>query len=366
MTTKVKNIVVAVLVAAVLLGAAAFFWLKPNDSYSESERRYLASFPNLTWDTIISGRFMEEFETYTLDQFPLREQLRTVKALAASYGFWQQDNNGIYQAQDHLSKLEYPMHTANMEHAANRFRYVYDSYLAESGSAVYFSIIPDKNYFLAEQSGHLSMDYEAFFAEMQAETDFMTYIDITDTLTIDDYYRTDTHWRQENLTDTAQKLAASMGVTLTAEYVTETLDVPFYGVYAGQAALPVQADLLRYLTNETLAQCIVYDHENGRAISVYDMEKAKGDDPYELFLSGPLSLITIENPDAETDRELLLFRDSFGSSIAPLLAEGYSKITLVDIRYLAPDLLARHIDFHGQDVLFLYSTSVLNNGNTIK
>ncbi len=366
MTTKVKNIVVALLIAVILAGMAVFVWLKPNDSYAESERRYLASFPNLTWDSIVSGQFMDEFESYTLDQFPLREKLRTVKALTAFYGFYQQDNNGIYQAQGHLSKLEYPMQPANMEHAAKRFRYVYDRYLAESGSAVYFSMIPDKNYFLAEQSGRPSLDYEEFFSAMQKKTDFMTYIDLTDTLVLADYYCTDTHWRQENLPDTAQKLATAMGVPLTASYTTETLDVPFYGVYAGQSALPVKADTLSYLMNDTLAQCIVYDHENGKAISVYDMEKAMGDDPYELFLSGPLSLITLENPEAATDRELILFRDSFGSSIAPLLAEGYRKITLVDIRYLAPELLERHIDFHGQDVLFLYSTSVLNNGNTIK
>ena len=42
----------------------------------------------------------------------------------------------------------------------------------------------------------------------------------------------------------------------------------------------------------------------------------------------------MENPKAETNRELVIFRDSFGSSIAPLFAEGYKKITLLDIRYL--------------------------------
>ena len=53
-------------------------------------------------------------------------------------------------------------------------------------------------------------------------------------------------------------------------------------------------------------------------------------------------------------------------SIAPLLISGYSKITLVDIRYIHPDYLARFIDFEGCDVLFLYSTLVLNNSETLK
>ena len=83
-------------------------------------------------------------------------------------------------------------------------------------------------------------------------------------------------------------------------------------------------------------------------------------DPYEFFLSGPISLLTMENPATEGSRELILFRDSFGSSIAPLLLDGYSKITLVDIRYIHPDLLGKFIDFQGCDVLFLYSSLVLN------
>ena len=95
------------------------------------------------------------------------------------------------------------------------------------------------------------------------------------------------------------------------------------------------------------------------------MDKAAGKDPYELFLSGALPLVTVENPNAENDRELVLFRDSFGSSIAPLLAEGYAKITLVDTRYLRADQLDKFIDFHGQDVLFLYSTLLLNSSSTL-
>ena len=94
------------------------------------------------------------------------------------------------------------------------------------------------------------------------------------------------------------------------------------------------------------------------------MEKATGKDPYEIFLSGPISLITIENPNAKNGRELILFRDSFGSSIAPLFVEGYSKITLVDIRYLRADYLDKFIEFDDQDVLFLFSSLVLNNSET--
>jgi hypothetical protein len=96
------------------------------------------------------------------------------------------------------------------------------------------------------------------------------------------------------------------------------------------------------------------------------MQKAYGKDPYEMFLSGPLSLVTIENDNAENNKELVIFRDSYGSALAPLMAEGYSKITLVDIRYIHPDMVGKYVDFKNADVLFIYSTSVLNNSETIK
>ena len=108
------------------------------------------------------------------------------------------------------------------------------------------------------------------------------------------------------------------------------------------------------------------NYETGKTGPVYDLDKATGSDPYELFLSGSVSLLTVDNPNARTDRELVIFRDSFGSSLAPLLLEGYSRVTLVDIRYLSPSQLGNFLTFDRQDVWFLYSTSVLNNSSTLK
>ena len=141
---------------------------------------------------------------------------------------------------------------------------------------------------------------------------------------------------------------------------------PFYGVYYGQAALPMKPDTLYTLESDLLDQCQVYNYETNAYGGIYDREKLTGSDPYEVFLSGSVSLLRIENPNAQTDRELILFRDSFGSSIAPLLIQGYRSITLVDIRYVSSAMLDRFIDFNGQDVLFLYSTLVLNNSETLK
>ena len=85
-----------------------------------------------------------------------------------------------------------------------------------------------------------------------------------------------------------------------------------------------------------------------------------------MYLSGAVPLMVIENPTATTERELVIFRDSFGSSLAPLLLEAYSKVTLIDIRYMASSLIGDYINFSNQDVLFLYNTLILNSSEMLR
>lgn len=366
MKNRTKYILQSALFILCVFSLSALCIFSPDKVRSEAERRPLKQLPPLSLSSITSGRFMSDFETYALDQFPMRDTFRGIKALTSEKLLAQTDNNGLYESDGVLCKMEYPMNATSISHANQRLRAIYDSYLKDTDASVYLSVIPDKNAFLAEPSGHLSMDYEALYSEMAQQNDFAEFIDIASTLSIEDYYATDTHWRQEAIVDTAELLADSMGAEISGKYTENTLDAPFYGVYAGQYALPMKPDTLCWLTNDTIAGYRVYDHENGRDIPVYDLAKADGSDPYEVFLSGPLSLITIDNPSADTEKELIVFRDSFGSAIAPLLAEGYRKVTLVDIRYLPSAVLDEYIAFEDQDVLLLYSTLVLNNSSTMK
>lgn len=363
---KIKNKIVIITMSAFLLVVTLLCWFGPKEDYSMMERRYLKQFPKLTWDTVMDGRFMSAFESYSQDQFPGRDSLRGVKSAVALFGFAQKDNNDLYLTDGYIGKIEYPYNEHSIEHASDAFQSVYDRYLAGTECRVYYSVIPDKGYFLAEENGYLSMDYEQLENDFCAGMTGMTYIDLFDVMSLQDFYATDTHWRQEEILDVADVLATSMGKELTEEYELRSLVNPFYGVYYGQLGLPVKGETLYYLENDVLNECYIYDYTEGKEIAVYDMAKAEGPDPYEIYLSGPLSLVTIENPNAKTRDELVMFRDSFGSSIAPLLVEEYAKITLVDIRYLHSGLLGNYIDFNDQDVLFLYSTMVLNHSETIK
>lgn len=366
MRTKIKNYITCFATAFFLFGFLLWGIIAPDKDVSTSERRPLAKMPTLTIQSVLDNKFMNEFEDYTLDQFPLRDNFRTLKAMVSFYVLRQKDNNQIYVKDGYAAKIEYPLNDSSITYAGKCFGYLYDTYMADKNVNIYLTIVPDKSYFLAAGNDYLSMDYEDFVRKMCAETSFAEYIDIMPLLSIEDYYATDTHWRQEKLLPVAGYLAEAMGGSLTESYSVTQLDKPFYGVYYGQSALPLPAENLYYLESPLLDACVVKDFETGNTISVYDLEKGQGNDPYELFLSGSKSLIEITNPNASSQKELILFRDSFGSSIAPLFTETYAKVTLVDIRYIAPQILGRFIEFDDQDVLFLYSTSVLNNSATLK
>jgi len=356
----------SVVLLALWLFLTAFAWFRPSDAVSDSERRPLAQMPQVSGESLINGSFMEDFEAYSLDQFPLRDSFRTVKALFATHILGQKDNNGIYIANDYAVKQEYPLNPDSVQRAAERFTYVYEKYLTDSRA--FFAIVPDKGQYLAEESGHLTLPFGKMNSIAGNAMPWATPINLYDSLNYDDFYRTDTHWRQENLFEAAKIICDALNVTPPdkEDYTLTAIDRPFYGVYYGQAALPMEPETLYILENQLLTDCAVYDHESGKTGSVYDRSKLESKDLYDIFLSGSRSLLTIVNPGAKTDRELIVFRDSFGSAMIPLLLTDYAKVTVVDIRYIQPALLDRYIDFAGQDVLFLYSTLVLNNSETIK
>lgn len=366
MEQKKQNIFAMALIAALWLGLSLWCWLRPSDAASVSERRPLAQFPSISAESLTNGSFMTKFEDFALDQFPLRDAFRTLKAGFHTGILRQMDNNGIYITDGQAAKLEYPMSDKSLQHAVDVMNKIRDTHL--QGSRIFLSVIPDKGYYLAESNGYPAMDYEKLLETVTDGMEDASYVNLADLLSAGDYYATDTHWRQERLLPVAERLCAALGIPAPKEedYRTVSVRQPFYGVYYGQAALPMEPDTLYWLESDLLDGCRVTNHETGKTIGIYDQGKLEGDDLYEVFLSGPVSLLTIENPNAQTDKELILFRDSFGSSLAPLLMQGYKTVTLVDVRYISSAMLDRFIDFHGQDVLFLYSTLVLNNSSQMQ
>ena len=357
------------LAAVTLLWAAltAAAWFGPARDVSETERRKLSQFPEASVKTVLDGEFMSAFEDYSLDQFPLRDSFRQLKALFHYNALGQLDNNGIIIHEGFAAKLEYPLNETSVAYALKKFESVYETYLKDTDSKIYAAVIPDKGMYL-QMSGYPTMDYTGLYKMVESGMPYARFISLADQLSLEDYYFTDTHWRQEKLGKVAQTLCAALGVDHFAGEELQQMKVerPFYGVYYGQAALPMDAEELFVMAGDVIDGCTVYNHETGKTTGIYDWEKLSSRDLYDIYLSGAAALLTIENPNAGTDRELIVFRDSFGSSLIPLLLKDYKTVTVVDIRYLSSDFLGEYVDFHGQDVLFAYSTLILNSSNTLK
>lgn len=362
---KAKFISVVLVFCILIGGASLWLFIKPDNEISEWERRKLQQSPEIKLENIMNGSFMKDFVSYMTDQFPLRNELRRLKANVLFKIYNQKDNGGIYIQDGYASKIDSNINSGSLKYFIGRMDKIYNSYLKDTECKVYFTAIPDKNYFLAEKGGYPHMDYDELYRVLGEELGYMTHIDIRDLLSIEDYYTTDTHWRQENIVDVANKIRQQMGLESVTDYEKKTVG-DFYGVYYGQSALPLDPDTISYLTNKTIESCVVKNFEKNTETAVYNMKDYENLDPYDIFLSGPVSLLEINNYASSQSKELVIFRDSFGSSLAPLLIEGYSKITLIDIRYISTDMISQFIEFDSQDVLIAYSTMMINSSTTLK
>ena len=357
----ITNIILFCLIIGLLTG---FLFISPATEISESERRKLQQFPELSFSTLMSGKFMKNFETYMTDQFPLRDAFRKLKAKVHFDIYNQSDNGGIYIKDGYVSKIDSVYSESMVEHFTDRMNNLYNMYLKDADCKVYYIIIPDKNYYLAGDD-YPVMDYEKLYAKVREDLSYMTEIDIRDTLTYESFYYTDTHWRQERIRATAEKIREAMGMSPLGEFTEENAG-DFYGVYYGQSALSLPAEPLNYLRNEMTDKATTYNYETQKEAPVYNMEKLGSLDRYDIFLSGPCSLMDINNPLGEKGKQLIVIRDSYGSSITPLLMSDYEKVVLIDTRYITPDLIGNYVDFENSDVLIMYSTMLVNSSSTIK
>lgn len=375
MNNQTKSKVVVSVMAAVVLVFTLLCLFMPKPEFLDSERREPAKLPEISLESIMKDgaeygtSFMKLFDDkYTPDNFPFRDFFRNLKAWVGANIFAQKDKDGVFVENGYAAEMQEQINADSIEHAAKKLTFIYEKYLKPLGISPYISIIPDKAYFLAEQNGYLSMDYEQFIADMLRSVQFTRYISIIDYLSIEDYYMSDTHWRQEKIVGIAKILVDGMGGNHDSKYTVNALENPFYGVYSGRAPKPLASETLYYLTNDNMKDVVVKNYEQGgKVVPLYDMDKGNSKDAYDIYLGGERSYITIENPNAKTDKELVVFRDSFGRSLIPLMIDDYAKITVVDIRYMSSMMLGNLGIFkEGQDVLFIYSTLILNNSSELK
>lgn len=339
--------------------------LLPDRAVSYSERRALSQYPAPSARTLWSGAWASGVERWLPDQFPFREPLRALAMRFRLHTLALSDYKGVYTAGGSAAQSLYPLHEENVLRTARRATEIAQTYYPTARTAA--ALIPDKS-MLLPQSGRPVANFaameRAFFAAFTGAR-----IPLADLLTADDYYATDVHWRQERLHDVAARIAGAYGAPLEPTDDTSHVYAPFYGgYYARQTGL--SPDALVYLTNDVIRAAAV----TGPALSaspapIYDASLLSGMDAYDVFLYGASPFLTVQNARpaiSARDRTLVVFRDSFASSLAPLLLPAYETLVLVDLRYLAVSALPDLLPAGDCDVLFLFSAATVNAGAMLR
>lgn len=352
-----KNKIITILFIIYIFTFSILGILFKDKEISLTERRKLETIPEFT----LNSEYITKLDKYFLDHFPFRDNFRSIKAYFNYNVLNKLDNNKIYLKDNYIFKSEYPTNHKSISNFINKINKLKKS--LTQNNKTYIMIIPDKNYYL-ESKDFLQIDYNYLYNEINKLQ--INNIDIRDIMKLDDYYETDTHWRQEKLNKVIIEMSNIMDFDYKEKYYDINTYNDFYGVYYGESAIDREPEIITFLTNNEINNLKVDYLENKELNSIYNLVNLSKLDSYEVYLDGASSFIEIYNDNSKSNKELIIFRDSFGSSITPLLTSYYKKITLIDNRYISSSNYLDLIEFKNQDVLFMYSTLLVNNSSTLK
>ena len=156
MSDNVKNAVITIIFVSVLVITMIVNIAKKDGTISISERRKLEQFPSFSIYKLFNGKFFEKFDKYTTDQFTYRDNLRKLKVETELNIFKKKDYNNLYEYNGYIINQEYPLNEKSIENISNKVKQIANQYLTENNN-VYFTIVPDKNYFVNKDN--LKLDY---------------------------------------------------------------------------------------------------------------------------------------------------------------------------------------------------------------
>lgn len=366
--SKKYSIFITALFCVFIFGFGILQFVLPDKEFSEQENRYLAQFEAPTGETLKSGEFMESFEDYVTDQFPLRDWWINLKAQGEKL-LGKQENNKVYFGTDGDTLFaQYTRPTA--EELAKRVGYV-NKLAANLDVPVYFALIPDKSYVWTDRlpANAPHVDDGSVIAEAGGlcEGD-LNWIDLSGALSGDDaFYRTDHHWSTMGAYQGYLALMTAMNSSVTIlDYDPTLVSSAFYGTtWSSSGASWINPDQMYTWVPENGITVTRYPNGSPVPGSLYDLSKLEVKDKYSMFLGGNQPLCVIENPDAQNGK-LLVIRDSYTDSLAPFLALDYQEVHLYDLRYNRVPI-TQYVAENGIDqVLVLYSNAnFATDGNLV-
>lgn len=349
-----KDKIISILFISILFIFLGLGIIIKDQDISLFERRKLMTIDTLKEDVV------GNLDEYMSEQFPFRDYAIKVDSFYKRKILNNIENKDVYLIDDKIIEKNYPLDKKSIKEFINKINYINNKYLKNNNT--YYTVIPDKSYYL-DNKKYLKIDYNYLFNELNNNFD-LEYIDITNELNLDDYYKTDIHIKQPAYFKVLEKLDKY----LKFGYRELTYDKKSYDKFYGATSSKVHYDAyekLEYLVSDELKNIQAKHLEFGYK-DIYDEDMLGKVDSYNLFLSGPSSIIEIVNDKVTNKKELIIFRDSFSSSLVPLLIPFYSKISMIDLRYISMDYVDNYVDFNNQDVIFIYSTLIINKSSILK
>lgn len=355
---------------AVGLGAlVAWNLFTPSRAYSESENRYLQQFPALSVDRILSGDFAKDFDSFSSDQFPLREKWVALKT-SVQMALLRPDNGRVYFGKNgRLFEIPAAENTireekncqavaAFLKAAQKKWPGLKTSVLLSPTAA---TILPEDLPPLApvaDQAALLQRMRKALGGDIPFCDPTSAYLAQADRERL--FFRTDHHWTIYGAFAAYQSWAKTVGLIPLEmqDFSIKTVSSDFLGTLYSKANLPwIRPEKLEAFELQPENPCTV-TADNGKTVlhSLYDPSFLKGRDKYSYFLGGnhPVTEITTS---MKNGRHLLILKDSYAHSFVPFLTEHYEKIDLVDPRYFKEDLFTWMEERGITDILVLYNAA---------
>ena len=355
----------------VIFVLAAITAILPDESYSSAEKRSLAGFPHLSVSTIVDGSFMDGIEEWQADQFPYREQLMQIKA-RINIGLGAIRSQNVYRCSDGTLMEAFTMPSEDTILAqSNAITGFADRY---PDSIFYFCLVPNAISVETEKlpKATLTDDQNIYMNQMAgAFNDYGTFVDLRDTFAANKaqtklYYNTDHHWTTDAAYLAWQKLYEEMELNSSLSYTSGIVCNSFSGSLLSASGFPAsQYDAIKiYIPDENPVYTVTYDNAQKMTASVYSPEHLTSDDPYQIFFGGNHPKFTIRT-SADTERKLLVLKDSYANCLLPFLIPDFSEITVIDARYYYDDIDMEMLSMEYTDVLFLYNVNTLSEDSCL-
>ena len=300
----------------VLLGIIST--ILPDKSFSDGENRLLQTFPN---SDILSGQFMQDMDSYLTDQFVGRDQFLQTKTYLEKFMLKKCINN-VFITDNRLFN-RYSEADFNKTQIEKNIKYT-NSFVNKYNAKVF--LIPNSYEVYSEELPFYcdNLELNHYFTSLKN-------VNIMDSLMNEHkdeyiYYNTDHHW-----TTLGAYYFYSQLVEDPVEYNPELVDNEFLGTIHSKINIKFKYDSI--FKHNSASKINVYYDMGKDNLGMYFDKYLEGKDKYSYFLDSNHAIVHFENENAQTDKSILVVKDSFSNCLAPFLAETYSNVYLVDLRY---------------------------------